>query len=500
MGISTFMQELAGSVGQNVVNIFGALCVLIVGWIVALVISKVIETALKKTKLDEKIAPSLVGENKATEINLPYWVSKIIFYFLLVIVFIGFFNVLHLDFINEPLKNMLNEFSVYLPNLFAAALLLLLTWAGATLLRLIFLKAATGLKLDEKLSKEIDLNESQSVPLTKTIGDVAYWLTFLLSLPFILDVLDLKGLLGPVQEMWYKVFHYIPQILGAGFILLVGWFFAKILQKITANLLAAIGLDTLSDKTNISQVFGGKKLSYAVGLVIYIIVLLHVITMALSTLSFDYLTQPFINLLHSIYEAIPNIFAAAIVLIIAYLLAKVVSDLCKNLLTNIGCDSFLVNIGIWKESENGVKPAEMISKLVMIAIMFAAAVIACERLHFTTLALLGNQFMIFAGKVILGLIIFIVGVYLSNIASAAIRASQNPHSNMLAFFTRIVILVFAGAVALQQVVPENEIVVWGFILISGAIAVAIAVAFGVGGIGFASRKLEEWSKSISEGK
>jgi hypothetical protein len=61
---------------------------------------------------------------------------------------------------------------------------------------------------------------------------------------------------------------------------------------------------------------------------------------------------------------------------------------------------------------------------------------------------------------------------------------------------RIAIMVLAGAIALRQMGLANEIISLAFGLIIGAIALALALAFGVGGREIAAKELEEWVKSM----
>jgi hypothetical protein len=66
----------------------------------------------------------------------------------------------------------------------------------------------------------------------------------------------------------------------------------------------------------------------------------------------------------------------------------------------------------------------------------------------------------------------------------------------LALAGRIAILVLSGAMALRQMGLANEIVNLAFGLLLGAIAVAVALAFGLGGRDIAARQLERWQKSL----
>jgi len=65
---------------------------------------------------------------------------------------------------------------------------------------------------------------------------------------------------------------------------------------------------------------------------------------------------------------------------------------------------------------------------------------------------------------------------------------------------RGVILVLAGAMALRQTGVADDIVNLAFGLTLGAVAVAFAVAFGLGGRDMAARTLEEWRASQSGDK
>ena len=88
----------------------------------------------------------------------------------------------------------------------------------------------------------------------------------------------------------------------------------------------------------------------------------------------------------------------------------------------------------------------------------------------------------------LGLIIFIVGLYLSNLASKAIKASGSPYSTVRSVISRVAILVLSGAMALRQMGLANEIINIAFGILFGGIAVAVAPDFSI-------LKLEEkWKK------
>jgi hypothetical protein len=106
------------------------------------------------------------------------------------------------------------------------------------------------------------------------------------------------------------------------------------------------------------------------------------------------------------------------------------------------------------------------------------------------------QFLVFAGHIFLGLIIFAIGLYLANLASKTVLASGAAQAGLLAMAARLSIIVLAGAMALRQMGLANEIINLTFGLLLGAIAVAVAIAFGLGGRDIAARELAGWIQGI----
>ncbi len=144
--------------------------------------------------------------------------------------------------------------------------------------------------------------------------------------------------------MMNQILRFLPSLFAAGLILGVGWFLARIVQRIVTNLLVAIRADRLSDRVGLAPVLGTQRLSGVLGLVVYILILIPVLTAALNALALEAITRPASNMLNMILEAIPAIFAAMLLVSLAYMVGRVVSGLIANLLSGVGsmpswCDS-----------------------------------------------------------------------------------------------------------------------------------------------------------------
>lgn len=496
--MQVILDQITQLVGAYIPNLVGALLILVLGWIVALIIRAIVQAALRRTSLDDQLAAWVVGEERAKAVEVEQWFAKGVFWLIMLFVLVAFFQTLGLTIVTEPFNQLLTQVFEYAPKLLGAGALLFLAWAVATGLRWVITRGLGALKLDERVGDQAGL-EADRVPLTKSIADAVYWLVFLLFLPAILTALDLQGLLGPVQGMVDKVLGFLPNLLAAGLILAVGWFVARIVQRIVSNLLAAVGVDRLSERVGLGSVLGGQTLSGLLGLIIYVLILIPVLIAALNALALEAITQPASNMLNAILGALPDIFAAALVLIVAYVVGRVVASLITTLLAGVGFNNILARLGLGQRPDAGAHtPSEVVGYLVLVAIMLFATIEATRLLGFVLLADLVTEFVGFAAQVILGLVIFAVGLYLANLAAETVDASGVKQSGLLALVARVSILVLAGAMALRQMGLANEIINLAFGLLLGAIAVAAALAFGLGGREVAGRQVEKWLKSVEE--
>jgi hypothetical protein len=493
-----FFQKFIQTIGAYVPNLLGALAILIIGWIASLIIAAISRNIIHRTSLGKKLAVWLSTKDEKP-IPVERYISKTIFYILMLFVLIAFFQALGLTIITEPLNSLLNQVFIYAPRFFGAALLLIAAWVLATVLRFIITKLLTTVKLDERLSDKMEKKEK--VELSNTIANSVYWLIFLLFLPAVLNSLQMQGLLEPVQSMLDKILFFLPNIFTAGLILFIGWFLAKIIRKIVSNLLAAIGTNTLSEKVGLVTVLGKEKLSDLLGLIVYILILIPVLLIALDALMLEAITMPVSNMLNLILKALPSIFAALLIISFSYVIGKLVSKLVSSLLASVGFDKFVVNLGVMKESKkDGGKASDVVGYITLLAILFAAGIEALEVLGFTLVSEIVVKFTIFAGNVLLGIVIFGLGLFLSSIVSSKILTKETAQLKFLSLISRVVILFIAGSIALQQMGVGEKIITLAFGLILGAIAISVAVAFGIGGRDIASNYLQKWTKNLEAKK
>ena len=499
--VQRMIDQATALVGGYVPNLLGALAILVVGWLVALVVGALVRGTLHRTSLDNRVAQWLVGDDKAEAMPIERYVGKAAYYVIMLFVLVAFFQALHLTIITEPLNALLNQLTEFAPRLVGAGLLLAIAGVVAAILRRIVSGGLGAFRLDERLGAGPIESEEPGARLSQTLADTVYWLVFLLFLPAILGALALEGLLAPVQTLMNEVLGYLPNLLAAGLILAIGWFLARLVQRIVTNLLAAAGVDRFSDSAGLSKALGATKMSSIVGTVVYILILIPVLISSLNALALEAITQPASAMLGTILAVIPTFFAAIVLLTVAYLVGQWVAGLISSLLAAAGFNRVLAYLGLGQQldTQDRRAPSAIVGTLILVGIMLFASIEATRLLGFDALGNLVTEFVIFAGQVILGLIIFGIGLYLGNVAAAAVQASGAAEAPLLALVTRVSIIVLAAAMALRKMGLANEIVTLAFGLLLGAIAVAAALAFGLGARDVASRTIERWA-SRWEGK
>ena len=307
--------QVSQLVGGYLPNLLGALAILIIGWFVALVVAAVVRGALKRTTIDNRIA-AWMGASQDLEVER--YAGKTAFWLIMLFVLVAFFEALNLTNVTGPLNVLLSQLTGFVPRVVGAGALLLAAWLVATVTKKLIVGVTSAAKVDERLSGEAEVEGGKTVPVSKALADGVYWLIFLLFLPAILGALALEGLFVPVQQLVDGLLGFLPNILAAGLILAVGWFVARIVRRIVTNLLASVGVDRLGDQVGASSMLGAMRLSGLVGLIVYVLILFPVLISSLNALQLAAITEPASNMLGTILDVIPSLFAAVMLRGVAY--------------------------------------------------------------------------------------------------------------------------------------------------------------------------------------
>lgn len=488
-----------GLILTYVPNLVGSVILLTAGWFIASLTANGVERLLEKTKLGIKVADAVADEDSEEPQRVERWIGRAVFYLLMLFVLVGFFQILGVTQISEPIIRFLNEIMEYAPRLIGPALLITIAWILARFLKVIVRKAALSSKIGARLRVEADLDASdkKKEPLADTLADAVYWLTMLLFLPAVLSALDLGGLLEPVRDVVKEILSYLPNLLGAGLVLAIGWFVARVLRRIVTKLLAASGIDGLIQQAGVGKVIGEQKLSNLGGLIVYVLIFIPVIVATLNTLQIDAVTRPLSAMLSNVLSALPNLFAGVLVLIVSYVVGRIIAGLATNLLSGMGFDALLAKIGLGGAKNLGTKSlSEIAGFLMLTAIMLFATIEALELIGFSIFALLVSDFLEFAGQILVGVVVIGLGIFLGRVAGDIVRTANPPQAKILANVAQAAVVVLAVAMGMEQMGIGNDIISLAFGVTLAAIGIAVAIAFGLGGREIAADIVQDWRKNI----
>ena len=490
---------LIETLGVGLVNLVIALAIIIIGYIVARLLAGVVRRLLLRVEADNRIAQRLSDDFGLPVINVEDVIGKVVFWLLFLLAIVAAIQRLNLTAINAAIDPLLNKISSdYIPGIAGALLLAVVAWLVAVILKAIVVRLLNAVKLDERLTRHGALQEDEKVSVTEALGTLTYWLVILLFLPAILDALGISAISEPFQLAIGAFFNYLPNIVAASVILLVGWLVARILRQLVSSLLAAVRVvDGLGQRIGLT---GEQTLSKLLGTLTYAVVMLLVVIAALDALAIDAISEPATAVLTVVLEAIPSFIGALLVLLVAYFIARLVSQLVVEILTGLKFDEWPGRIGI---NYTGTRtPSQLVGYLVMLAIILLAVVGAADLLKSESLSLILTGWVDFFFRLVLALAIIAVGLYFANLAQGIVSSAGGPNARFWSTSARIAILALAIAMALRELGVANDIVNLAFGLILGGIILAGALAFGLGGRDLAGREAErmltDWRSAAGE--
>lgn len=483
MDFAAFFASLQDALAPQVLSILAALGILIVGWLVAVVLRAVVRRSLGAASLNNRIESTL-----QCKVNAESGIAAGVFWFIILFTLVAVFNALSLQMVSAPIQNMVDQILGYLPKLLAGAVLFIVAWLIATVAKALIGRALAATKLDEKLTSQAGME-----PMSQNVATTLFWLVLLLFLPAIVGALGLDGVLRPLQDMVDEILAMLPNLFSAVIIAIVGWLIAGILRGLVTSALGAAGLEKMAGRIGIKPTDGVASI---VGTIVFILVFFPALVAALDSLQITAISEPAADLLGQFVRAIPGIVAAVLILGITFFVARIFADLVTRLAEAGGLDTLPEKLGLNAVRVSGPTPSRLAGSLVIFFAMLFAAIEASSRLELHQLSDALRTFVWFAGDVLLGGLILVVGFWLAGLAYGAIRQTSSEFSGLLAQVARIAIIMLVLAMGLRAMGIADDIVNIGFGLTFGAVAVAVALAFGLGGREAAGKQLDYWLSKL----
>lgn len=465
-----------------------ALVLLLGFWIVAKLVGAGVRKLFNLTRIDERAAKdwglnNLLKRSDGSIASIGDLVGGVVKWVILLIGFVAFFNALNLEMVAGPLQGIVDSIVKVVPSLLKAAVILFAYWAVASVARFALAKLLGALKFDERAGRFVKGDGKQ--PPSQTAGRLLFYVILLFGVPPFLQALGQDAIVAPLQDMLSKALAFIPNIIAAGIILIIGNIVAVIVREVVSSFLAAAGADGLAERLGISAVFGKQKLSGLVALIAYVFVIVPIVISALDALQIQAIAVPVRNTLEQVLTAIPAILVASVVVFIGYAVARFVRQLVQNLLAGIGFDTLPSRIGLnFLAPREGRQPlSAIVGTVVMVIILLLVASQAFSSLGLGQLAGLTDQFVGYLPNLFIGIIILLAALSLANFVAGIVSsaAGSSPYAATLGKVARFAIVFLGAGMALDELGVSEQIVTVAVTAVLGGAALAIGLAFGLGG-------------------
>lgn len=379
--------------------------------------------------------------------------------------------------------------------LIKAVLLLLLAFITAAVVKSLVVKLFTKTKLNTLLKQADNANgKERSVDF---IGKLVHLLVFLLFVPGIFESLGMREVSSPILNLLNTLWGYLPNLLAAVLVLWVGFFIARLVRELLVPVFGRLKVDTLQTRAGI-QVSDTGRLSNTLAYIVYVLILIPVIIAALQVLNIEAVSAPAIQMLDTIFQFIPNMLAALVIIIIGCTVAKFAGNIVESLIASAGFDVKLKeHLG---EKENNFILSKAIGETVHIIMVVFFIVESFSVLHLSVLTNIGSAIIGYMPYILASALILLICYICNGLAGKALLKGNH---TVFAMVSKIAIYTIGIFMVLNELGIAKEIVNTAFILIIAALAISFAISFGIGGRTFAEKVLKKLSDTCGlerEGK
>lgn len=222
----------------------------------------------------------------------------------------------------------------------------------------------------------------------------------------------------------------------------------------------------------------------------------------------DFLTlvmEPFRGVVTGFLQFAPNLLAMLTIFLAGIVTARVLRAALRKLLTAVKFDGWSDRMGftvMMRKGDLWTKPSEAVSRIVFWFLVIFTIMISLGALKVQAIDGLVSQFFLYLPRIFSAVLILFLGYvfagFISRTALIALVNSGYHYAKVLAETVRLLIVVLVLAMALEQLHVAPNIVVAAFSIIFGGIVIALAIAFGVGGIDAARRIIEKTATERTE--
>ncbi|WP_414838679.1 mechanosensitive ion channel [Carnobacterium sp. TMP28] len=280
-------------------TLLGALALVLLAWIIAIALRKGSQKGLKAVGFNRLLTKwGLTNTNEQAD-NTIDSISKVLYYLIWLIFIPGILSMLGLNAIASPITNMFDSVLSFIPNVFAAAVILAFgIFIGRFVKNLVYNLLIT-LNIDKWIAKMTSSEEvadnatpstSQKMTIAKVLANIVYIIILVPIITVALETLNIKSISEPIIMVLNQVLAAIPNVIVAVILIGVGIVLAKFVGDLISGLLQGTGINKLNKylKTP-GSLTSSFDLAKVVGQIIQVVLIVFFVVEALNVLNLDVL-------------------------------------------------------------------------------------------------------------------------------------------------------------------------------------------------------------------
>ena len=212
-----------------------------------------------------------------------------------------------------------------------------------------------------------------------------------------------------------------------------------------------------------------------------------------------------INALNRFISFLPALVGAALILIVGWFLSGFFANLIERGLKAVGLEGAVERSGVGdfvRRSGTKLTVSGVIAKLIKYSIFLIFVQAAANVLGIPQLTEIINRIILFVPNVVVAMAIIVIGSLIARFLAALVRSSVSElgagSPNLLATLTQYIILGFSIIAAIDQLGIAATLINTLLIGLIGSVALAVGLAFGLGGRDVAAQITQKWYESSQD--
>ena len=263
-GVAGPLQSLLNRITTEYLPSLGAAALLgIAAFAVAWFLRAIIRRGAAMLNVDSWLSKHAALE-EGERVSISESLATAVFWFVILLFLPAILSALGVQAIAQPIQNIFESFLSYIPNIFGAAITLLIGWVVARIIRQVVTNLMEALGSDS-FGERLGLTGERS--LSKMVGMVLYTFILLFAIISALDSLSIDAISQPATLMLTTIIDALPNIFGAGLVLVISFYIGRMIANLIVDLLQGVGFDDIPAKLGISW-SGSRQPSFLIGTVI----------------------------------------------------------------------------------------------------------------------------------------------------------------------------------------------------------------------------------------